>query len=63
MNKTEITEKLKEAIVYTFKNPFDTGVAIALYIIGAAAGAFCVLAAIAMAMSMIGPLFQGMSIC
>ena len=59
MNKEEIAQKLKDAIVYTFKNPFDAGVAVSLYIIGAAAGICCILAAGGLAVSMIGPLLHG----
>ena len=55
MDKETITQKLKENIIYGFKNPFDAGVSIALYIVGVTAGVWCVLAALGLAMSMIGP--------
>ena len=59
MNKEEITQKIKDSIVYTFKHPFDAGVAVSLYIIGASAGLCCVIAAIGLAVSMIDPFLQG----
>jgi len=59
MNKEEITQKLKDSIFYTFKHPFDAGVAVSLYIIGVSAGICCVIAAIGLAMSMIDPFLQG----
>mgnify|MGYP003629698138 FL=1 len=43
MDKETITQKLKENIIYGFKNPFDAGVSIALYIVGVTAGVWCAL--------------------
>ena len=59
MNKAEIKKILKDNIIYTFKHPFDASVAVSLYIIGAAAGACCVLAAVGLAMSMVNPFLHG----
>jgi hypothetical protein len=59
MNKDEIAKKLKDGIVYTFTNPFDAGVTVALYIIGASAGICCVLASGGLALSMIKPFLEG----
>jgi hypothetical protein len=62
MDKNEISQRIKDTIVYTFKNPFDAGVAVSFYVIGAAAGICCVLAALGLSYSMVVPFFQGVGL-